>query len=303
MNTKFNFLVQFMLVALLFSVVTVPVSGQFGDGNNGVGNSGKVGIVEEDLCMIEGDKLSATLLLDIPNYLFVDGIVDIESLDFGCDLFVGLTSTVTNQTSYMSINSLQHNVNVGAFEYDYVEPQSHSHSAAQFDMEIPLPSLETNCSKGQLNGGSEDQLFFLDLYCLSENNYESVDPCQYEDFFYLNLLEVECSLRTKLTVSLCCELDFNEYGYSEQDGGEEVNVKFEQRMGENDLNVRSEEENDYKADYMIINLNGQTMKKGHVNISFNELVIVDLNELPTGIYISIFKDSFGGLMIKRIIKY
>ncbi len=301
MNTRFNFLVQFALIAMFFSFSHYS-NAQFRGGASTVSTLGdQGGHGNDEPCFSPSDSVFVDLVMSFET-LNVGGAfddvhgdfqIDLMDFDFGCNLFVGVTSNTTNHTSYISLSNVETvdlNTENVAFLGNTVNER-----IALLEIALPTPKLETDCISGKR---FEKQIFTLDLYCFDGNEYSPLDPCDYDDFFFEEFLDDNCSLAYEVEVSICC-LNLDEEGSGDIRNGlisaidEEVNALL---INKNNLlvtnfDVNGKGENIQSnsafqlAKYNIYDTRGSLIFSGEKLLNQDEQVEIEIAHLNQGIYI------------------
>ena len=322
MNTRFNFLVQIALVFMVFSSTMEIVSGQFRITRNGKSVSQDGGGNDNDLPCINND-LELYLVLD------ENGIEDILNFDFGCELYVGLKSNLNDEIAYTKLNSISDyqfesasNINRQISESEVMEMQqdnsrggyeeSHSSGAIQTALSLDVPSLDVGCNESS-DLSFEIQSFTVNLYCFDRNTneYTEFDPCNFEDLFYFQLMDNNCSLELTFFYPVCCVA--LQKPNMQQQGDITNNINFEKNQVLNRSN-KSYTENfmvEYKVDlrhdndyiycrsalnknevvkYDIINVSGVKFQSGELEIDEHEFRSIDISSLSDGLYIVVFRN-------------
>ena len=305
-----------MLVALLFSVVSVPGYGQFRTINKkGVQQDGGGG--DDDLDCYNIDDLLDIHLLFNSNVLNVDGTsLNPLDIEFECDLFAGVTSSLTLLTVYTPIKSFSE------LDYDLIQIEDFglnfdkdviALSAIQTELNLQMPDiLYTDCAEPDF---SEAQEFKVNLYCFDGTIYKEVNACDMEEFFIADILEGDCSLSIDIMLDICCissepniplipEGVYNSFDEFSGDSSAREKESWIPNilLSNSELKITSNHAHNYSTSYRIINLNGLSLLSGKVDLFPEVSLGIDLVGLPAGIYIVVFNDFKGRLVTKKIIK-
>lgn len=283
MNTKFNFLVQFMLVAL-FALSSVAVSGQFRT------DTGSTGSIEEDNgsgdCFERG-SIHVDLLFLLPNSTET---INLEEIDFGCDLFVQFGSYIQDINAF--VPSLV-NVDVEGYE---------GRVGLMYDLTLPVPTYPTSCEGGE---AYEMQYFTLDLLCFNGEEYESFNPCDMTSFEFFEYVYEDCSLSYVVRKAVCCDPIIDSGGIHTTDGRSSIENEFSleiiiQNNG-NEIMFRSIGAN-YTSKYYVVNFSGNLLLEGSLEVEGGKWEKLNLSKLKSGFYVFSILDKFDDLVSKKIIK-
>ncbi len=289
MSKRFNFLVQFMIVAFVFGWASMPVQGQLRSTSNSSNSTTSTSdIGGGDGCLREGNGVKVYLLL--PQFSGIEMINQV----YDCDLYVGITSNLSAQTTYKPLSSF---IDISNGEIIHVN----GILATEYGIAMQIPTTKTNCVFNEDEGGgySEYQTFTLNIYCNIGGDMEEVNACELGNLIFSSLLQKECSFHTEIVASICC----NSVGF---DGLISLVNAFPNALkistNYNQLTVTSVVNRKYSTRYSIFNLNGQEFINGVIDLEINGVHELDISDLPAGIYISNFKDFEGRIQSNKFIK-
>ena len=350
MSQRFNFLLQVMLVALLFSVVSVPGYGQFVVSKKNTSNAdGEGGNGNLFVPCTEPNEIQAKLLFNFDS--INNALAEISN--FGCDLFVGLRSNDSGNTSFVSLDSIDPNgisevyvdlgndiVNQTFGDFELVDSSLNVYDAVQFIVSVPIPpvgpALCNHLNASGVYADYEYYSFMLQLYCKVGENYEEVNVCEVEEYFFSSLLEEECSLGTNIIIKRCCEVEIvleddidpcGKIGKTRGTNRNEVAKRIQNyidvdneieskgasyrekaflptlKFANHELSISSNRNTTYEVTCHIINLNGQVLLSDLIELRFNDTTKISLQDFKEGIYIAAVSDSYGNVVIEKILKF
>lgn len=313
MNTRFNFLVQFALVAVIFGFSSFDSYSQFAGQVTKPPRAGGGG-GNEDPCFNLNEVVWASLLLSFDE--IESASVALQEVQ--CDLFVGLTSYNSSTTFVALDEASQINFsettvelkgkNLSSNEYlgDIISDEQSSQTgiivnAVSLGIEIQLPKiLESEiCEQPQ---ESEEYPFVLNLYCKVGDDFVEVNPCDMPELFFLDNL-LSCSLEQEVVIELCCVDNTGFSVWEDQENqffqGELPQVIF----NESSVNIFTKNINKQDGNFKIISLEGLIVKEGKIHLNPYDSHFVDLNSLTNGIYLWVYVNEFGQSITKKILLF
>ena len=191
-----------------------------------------------------------------------------------CDMHMGVTvENYDSQGGTAQTLFLQH-----FFELDFDVSTGSTNTLEIF---IPRKEIEEMfCSEE-----SEDLYFTFQLFCLEDEIYTEINPCDEEFESFFDLEEGECDLSVTVEVPLCCQEDLIDFVLIDQNAKSEL-LAVDRKFNSLELNNISES----GINYQIITISGKLVIQGR--LTNNEAIErIDISYLEHGLYVLTYSNS------------
>lgn len=296
-----NICLKFLLLAICIASAGTGLNAQFKSTNKGATLSSNGGGGSIDSC-VGSEDITIELLLQLGSTT-TNGSGD-TILDFGCDIYVGITNDFNGITQYVPMPSIN-DMEAGSHEtYYYMESNGFGdtgkgsyHKATvlglnwEIDVNVPTSGNDDfECIEDSLRGDYYVVNFTANLFCKNGDKYDAIDPCEYEEFFFFEELNnKDCSIEVDFSVEVCCKADSEDdndvSGFGLQSNDRENSIQAGFSNDYNNLVIVNRGVANQTVEYLISDITGAVVRQNSIELGITFTTSnIDLSELRDGLY-------------------